>query len=286
MILPVHNEGLRLRETLEAISETVSVRYEVIVVNDASSDSCCDFLLATPPPYENLRLLNLRQRSGVAHARNLGAEQAQAPVLVAMDAHCIPRASWLDRLLDELCKPGVGIVAPQIYSAEFPDAKTFGLTISDSELGVRWLPLRGDRPYEVPLAGCACMAMTQNFFQTAGQFEPMRSYGMEDVELCIRCWLLGYCVMMVPGAEVAHWFKKDPFNVGWHDFLYNRLRTAVLHFDGERLERILAALGAKPKFTEAVSSLLVSDIWTRYSQLREHRKRDADWLCRKFAIAL
>lgn len=284
--LPVFNEGARLQKTLAAIRETVDVRCEVIVVNDGSTDSCCDFLRADPPPFDNVVLLDLPQRHGVAPARNLGAAKATAPILVAMDAHCLPRPGWLESLLNELNQPGVGIVAPQIVSAASPSATTFGLTIRDPELGVDWLHRRGDQPYPIPLAGCACMAMTREFFQAIGGFEPMRSYGMEDVELCIRCWLLGYSVIMVPGAQVAHWFKKDPFPVNWHDFLYNRLRTAVLHFDGDRLERIIASLRTKPAFAEAATSLLTSDIWTRHQQIRAQRKHDADWFCLKFGIAI
>jgi GT2 family glycosyltransferase len=286
IVLPAHNEGPRLCQTLDAIRNTVNLACEVIVVNDASTDSCCDALRADPPPFDNLVLVDPPHRLGVACCRNLGAERATAPVIVAMDAHCIPHPGWLDKLLAELHAPGVGIVAPQISSVECPAATTFGLTLRDAELGVEWLHRQSQQPYPVPLAGCACMAMTREFFEAAGRFEPMRSYGMEDVELCIRCWLLGYSVIMVPGAEVAHWFKKDPFPVGWHDYVYNRLRTAVLHFDGRRLERILASLRTKPAFSEAITSLLTSDIWTRYSQVRKHRKHDADWFCRKFGIAI
>jgi GT2 family glycosyltransferase len=285
IVLPVYNEGPRLSQTLTAIRDTTNVSYEVIIVNDASTDSCCDALRADTPPFENLMLID-QPRLGVAHARNVGAEHAKAPILITMDAHCIPRQGWLEKLLAELHKPGVGIVAPQISSIECPSATTFGLTIRDRELGVQWLHRRANEPYPVPLAGCACMVMTREFFEAAGHFEAMRSYGMEDVELCIRCWLLGYSVIMVPDAEVAHWFKKEPFAVGWHDYLYNRLRTAVLHFDGERLERIVSSLRAKPAFPEAVTSLLVSDIWQRYSLARSHRKHDADWFCRKFEIAI
>ncbi len=286
IILPVYNEGRRLFQTLTAIRETVTVAYEVIVVNDASTDSGCDVLRSDSPPFENVALVDLPHRLGVAHARNAGAAQATAPVLAAMDAHCIPRQGWLEKLLEELHKPGVGIVAPQINSIECPAATTFGLTIRDRELGVEWLHRRADRPYPVPLAGCACLVMTRALFEAIGRFDAMRSYGMEDVELCIRVWLLGYSVMMVPGAEVAHWFKKEPFPVGWHDHLYNRLRTAVLHFDGEPLKRILASLQSKPAFSDAMASLLVSDVLTRQQLVRHNRKHDADWFCRKFEIAL
>lgn len=286
IVLPAYNEGRRLCQTIAAIRETVAFSCEIIVVNDGSTDGCCDFLRGDPPPFENVILIDLAQRHGVAAARNLGAAKATSPILVAMDAHCQPRRGWLEHLLEELHKPDVGIVAPQISSVENPSVTTFGLTIRDVELGVEWLHRKSDKPYPIPLAGCACMAMTREVFQAIGGFEPMRSYGMEDVEICIRCWLLGYSVMMVPGAQVTHWFKKEPFPVNWHDFLYNRLRTAVLHFDGDRLERIINSLRSKPAFAEAITSLLTSDIWTRRQQIRAQRKHDADWFCQKFGITI
>jgi GT2 family glycosyltransferase len=286
IVLPVHNEGPRLLQTLAAIRDTAEAPYEVIVVNDGSTDSGCDPLRTDPPPFENFALVDLPNRHGVAAARNRGAALARAPVLIAMDAHCIPRCGWLEKLLEELHKPEVGIVAPQITSLECPQATAFGLTIRDRELGVGWLPRQSDQPYPVPLAGCACMVMRREFFEAAGRFDTMRSYGMEDVELSIRAWLLGYSVIMVPGAEVAHWFKKNPFPVGWHDYVYNRLRTAVLHFDGPPLDRILAALQSKPAFAEALASLLSGDIWERRELARRTRRRDAAWFCRRFEIAL
>jgi GT2 family glycosyltransferase len=286
LVLPVHNEGRRLAETLAAIRDTTGVRYEAIVVNDASTDACCDCLRADPPPFANVVLIDLAQRHGVAPARNLGAERARAPVLVFMDAHVVPRRGWLEGLLEELDQHEGGIVAPQISSLEDASATTFGLTIRDRELGVGWLDRRGDEPYPVPLAGCACMVMTRAFFESVGQFDAMRSYGMEDVEMCIRAWLLGYSVIMVPKVEVAHLFKKTPFTPAWHDYVYNRLRTAVLHFEGERLERILKTLATKPAFADAAGTLLLLDIWPQYSRLRAKRVHDADWFCRKFEIAL
>jgi len=286
LVLPVYNEGRRLSETLAAIRDSTDVPYEEIVVNDASTDACCNFLRADPPRFPNVVLIDLAKRHGVAPARNLGADRATAPVLVFMDGHCIPRRGWLETLLAELAKHDGGIVGPRISSAEDARTTTFGLTISDRELGVAWLGQKGDDPYPVPLVGCASMVMSRRFFESVGKFDAMRSYGMEDVEMCIRSWLLGYPVIMVPKAEVAHWFKKEPFSPGWSDYLYNRLRTAVLHFEGERLQRIVAALRTKPSFRDAAGALLLSDIWTRYSALRAHRVYDADWFCRKFEIAV
>lgn len=273
-------------QTLEALRDSTDVSYEVIVVNDASSDSCCDFLRSDPFRFANTLLVDLEERHGVALSRAVGAGRAGAPVLVFMDAHCFPRRGWLEKLLAEIDKPGAGIVAPQISSAGNPGATTFGLTLRDRELSVEWLPRRGGEPYHVPMAGGGCMVMTKEFYQTMGGFDAMRSFGLEDVELCIRTWLSGYTVTMVPGAEVAHCFKQKPFPVSWHDHLYNRLRTAVLHFDGAQLERILACARTRPQFAEAACALLSSDIWTRYDSVRSKRKHDAEWFCRKFGIEI
>lgn len=286
IILPAYNEGPRLCQTLAAIRDTVALRYEVIVVNDGSTDLGCETLRADPSPFGNVLLIDLPGRHGVAHARNLGAARAAAPVLIAMDAHCIPQARWIEQLLEELEKPETGIVAPQIVSIDSPSARAFGLTITNREFGVQWLHRQGVEPYPIPAAGCACMAMKKEFFEEIGQFDEMRSYGMEDVELCLRCWLSGYSVTMVPNAEVGHWFKKEPFAVGWHEYLYNRLRTAVLHFDGDHLEGILHQLRTKPAFTDAMTSLLLSDIWQRRCQIRSRRRHDGAWFCEKFKIAL
>jgi GT2 family glycosyltransferase len=278
IIIPAHNEAHRLQETVAAIRETVSIPHEIVVVNDGSTDGCCDFL--------GSQAIHLPRRQGVAQARNIGASHAKSPILVTLDGHCTPRAGWLELLLDQLHRPGAGIVAPQIRSVEDHSATTFGLTVRDRELGVGWLSRQSDEPYAIPLAGAACMVMKREFFEKIGRFDAFRSYGMEDVEICIRCWLLGYSVMMVPGAVIDHWFKKVPFAVNWHDYLYNRMRTAVLHFDGPRLGRILAALQAKPNFADAAASLLSSDIWSRHQMVRSARKYDADWFCQKFGVEL
>jgi GT2 family glycosyltransferase len=286
IVVSVHNEGQRLYETLEAIRETTGVAYEAVVVNDASTDAGCDFLRADPPPFEHVALVDSPRRNGVARSRNLGAERARAPVLVFMDAHCAPRAGWLEKLLAELDQPNAGIVAPQISSLESPGATTFGLRLCGRNFNVEWLPRRGEQPYPVPLVGGGCMVMRKGFFESVGRFDTMRSFGVEDIEFCLRCWLFGYSVTMVPQAQVAHLFKKNPFPVGWHDHLYNVLRTAVLHFDGGPLQRILAAARTKPAFAEAASTLLASDIWTRYAFVRGKRKRDAEWFCKEFAIEI
>ncbi|MGQ0572328.1 MAG: glycosyltransferase family 2 protein [Armatimonadota bacterium] len=283
-VIPVHNEGEMLYLTLEALRSSTAVDHETIVVDDGSTDSCCELLRSAPSLFENTLVLSTA-RIGAAAARNIGAASAHAPVVVFLDAHCFPRRGWLERLLTTLEDLDGGIVAPSISVAGNPGSQGFGLTILNSDFSVQWLPKEADRAYEVPVAGAACMAMKTAFFHKIGGFDAMRTLGLEDVELCIRCWLFGHSVMVVPDVEVAHVFKEQhTSHVPWQDYLYNMLRTAVLHFEGERLARIVHTLRADPAFPATATSLLLADILERYRFVRAQRKYDADWFCQKFTL--
>jgi len=149
----------------------------------------------------------------VAYAcANLGAARATAPTLWHGCPLCSP-PRWLEKLLDELHKPASHRGAADV-SIECPRLP-LRLTIRDRELGVGWLHRRANEPYPVPLAGCACMAMTGNL-RNAAVSDAMPAMN-EDVEMCMRC---GFSVICDhgPNAVVAHWFKKSRFPVGWHDY--------------------------------------------------------------------
>ena len=131
------------------------------------------------------------------------------------------------------------------------------------------------------------MMMRKDVFLAIGQFDNTSIWGMEDIELSIRHWLMGHSIVVVPNAEVAHLFKKQAnFIVGWKDWVYNALRCALLHFDGSRLTRILNALERHPEVCAATVMLLQSDIWQRLDFTAERKQRDSDWLCEKFQLRI
>lgn len=287
IVIPVHNEGARLHLTLEALRVSTPVKSEIVVVDDASTDGCCDILRNEPSLFENVLLLESECPQGVAGARNCGARHAHAPVLSFLDAHCFPRPGWLKLLLDCLAWSDVGIATPAIYVAGTPATQGFGMTIVNSDLAVGWLVRGGEAAFEVPVACGCCVALRKPVFDEIGQFEPLKRYGLEDTELSIRCWLSGYRVLVVPRAKVGHCFKSaSNFRVDWQDYLYNILRVALLHFEGDRLSRILTAQRSRACFSEAMNSVLAGDIFERAHFLRGLRRHDGEWFCRKFGIDL
>lgn len=278
IIIPVHNEGFRLRETLDAVAQTADVPYEVVVVDDVSTDGCCDSL-------NGVRLLRLNKPAGVAGARNAGASVARAPILLFLDGHCYPEPGWLSACVDALRRLGRGIVGPCISVHGDPTARGYGMQMTLPSFAATWMAKLMDAPYPVPFTGGCGMFFHRSFFEQLGGFDQMRTYGLEDLEIAMRAWLFGGQVQVVPYATVAHYFRtKTTCDIPWPVYVYNVLRFAHLHFDGEQLDELVAHWRKQPGFDEAWRQLEQSNIHSRAAEFRRLRARDEQWFCGRFNL--
>lgn len=285
IVIPAHNEAHRLRETILAIEDTADVPYEVIVVDDASTDGCAALL--ADEDHQHVRLVRSPVPLGVAGARNRGAEEARAPILLFMDAHCYPRPGSLSALRRALYGVGRGMVVPEITVHGDPSASGYGMTLAGPDLTPTWLPRLRDTPYPVPI-GCGCVQMCfRTWFEQVGRYDHMRTYGVEDLELSLRSWLLGGPVLVVPRASVAHYFRSaTTCRVAWSDVIHNVLRMARLHFDGARLDRIERHWAGHPDLGDALRMLQAGDLHEQRARFDRRRRRSADWYCETFEIAI
>lgn len=258
--------------------------YEMVIVDDGSTDGCADFLQGNP--FQNVRVLRASTRLGVAEARNFGCRESRGPVVMFMDGHCLPSKGFLSLMLHALVRVGRGFVVPQVTAQGDPNARGFGMTLAGPSLSPVWLGLEFDEPYPVPV-GCGCCQMFfRSWLDQIGYYDRMRTYGVEDLEISIRSWLLGGPVYVVPKALVAHYFRsKTTCNVTWSDVAYNSLRMAHLHFRGPRFEKMVDYWRPSPAYPEAEKWLQESDIFERRAWMDQRRRYSADWYCEKFGIA-
>lgn len=284
VILPATNESVLLQRTVEQFAATLPVDSEIIVVDNGSTDGCADFLVDNHCP--NIHLIRSTEPLGVSGARNRGLAAAQGEIIVFSDAHMDLPERWWQPLVCTLNQPKVGVVGPGIGIMGRPNhGAAYGQRIADSKLRVEWLSKRGDEPYPVPSLGGGFMAMRHDTLKTAGGFDAgMPEWGSEDLEICMRYWLLGYEVWVVPSVIVLHYFRSAaPYKIEWKSVAHNLLRVALLHLNGERLARVLAALKNEGKFEEALAQAITSDVWQQRAAFDTRRAHQADWLFEKFA---
>ncbi len=283
VVVITHNEGLNLRRTVENLQDTLPPRNEILVVDDSSSDGSADFLKQAR---SSVKVARPRRRLGVAQARNYGASQTSGQIIVFCDAHLRFPRNWHRPMVELLDDPLIGSVAPCISDWACQHRKGFGLYPSGPDLDVQWLNRKGNDPYPVPLLPGACMAMRRDAFDAVGGFDQgLIRYGVEDCELSLRFWLLGYELWLVPAVEVAHQFRDQiPYAVPWRTVLHNRLRMAFLHLSDSRRQRVVKALETYPAFQSAIGLVGQGDVNVRRADLMSRRKRDDDWYFQRFRL--
>jgi glycosyltransferase involved in cell wall biosynthesis len=94
VVVPTFNRVHILPRLLAALEEQnfPSDRYEILIVDDGSSDGTWDYLSSLDNSL--IRAFN-RGHGGASRARNLGAANAQGEILAFTDDDCIPAPNWL-----------------------------------------------------------------------------------------------------------------------------------------------------------------------------------------------
>lgn len=276
VVVPALNEGGNLRRTIAGLDGTLPPASEIIVVDDGSTDGCCDFLRGS----REVRLLPpdaAGQRLGAPVARNKGAAAAAGEVLIFLDAHVDVVPGWAEALCAAVRAPEVGAAAPAISVLGRPECCGWGLRFRDAGLGVEWLPPPAEEA-EAPLLPGACLAIRREVFATLGGFDAgLVRWGSEDAELSLGLWTAGYVLRLVPQLAVAHLFREShPYAIDWTAVLHNMLRLAVVHFGRDRLARVVERLKHYRDFAPAWALLMETDAPARRAAVRARRTRDDD----------
>ena len=134
VVIPFYNLGAYLSETLDSICATTYAPYEVIVVNDGSTDP---HSLQVLHEIEARKLLHIRvvhtENHGLATARNIGVEAARGEFVAFVDADDMVESNFFPRAIDVLQRyDNVAMVYPWLryfgestsiwptWNAEFP----------------------------------------------------------------------------------------------------------------------------------------------------------------------
>lgn len=187
VVVPSMNKVDLLRQTLAALArqDAGSERdWEVVVVNDGSTDSTAEFLQTLDGTGSNptFRVVSPAQNVGRAKARNLGARAAVGNFILFMDDDIVAPSGLVQAHLDMLeSHPGSGTIGYAVTEPSVIDAPHFSYL--DSR-GVAKLS-GGSAPGRFFVTQNA--AVDRGAFLSIGGFdEEFSSYGFEDMEVAFR----------------------------------------------------------------------------------------------------
>jgi glycosyltransferase involved in cell wall biosynthesis len=101
VIIPVYNGERFLRACLDSLKNQTYQNYEIIVVDDGSTDGSKSLVKAPA------KLILSPGRTGAGAARNLGARHAQGDYLLFTDADVVAPSSWIEKTVQLIQKKGI-----------------------------------------------------------------------------------------------------------------------------------------------------------------------------------
>jgi glycosyltransferase involved in cell wall biosynthesis len=195
VVVPTHNRQLLVARTLESLmcQRTGSVRYEVLVIDNNSSDGTRAVVESFARRWPPVRYF-FEPRPGVSNARNTGIAAARAPIVAFIDDDVEADPAWvatIKRTLDD--HPDIDCVGGRIEPRWAAPPPTW---FSWRHWGAVALQgVKGDTPYVDADHASPCL-MTANFasrraaLNEVGGFSP-EFFRDEDRELQLRLWSAG-----------------------------------------------------------------------------------------------
>jgi glycosyltransferase involved in cell wall biosynthesis len=282
LIIPVKNEGEHIKNTIKSIKKAkTSYPYEVIVVDDASTDNCCNFLSINRD--ENIKLVPANG-VGVAMARNIGASHANGEIFIFCDAHLFFEDYWIDGLISPILNDIADATNPGIGDVANPKNIGYGYSWNKA-LEPKW-NTRKVKLFPSPHLAGGCLAISKKAFLDINGFERgFRVWGKDDEEISLKLWLYGYRCYVQPSVTVLHVFRSTaaPFTFTWDDVNYNLMRMAYTHFNDKRIEKCKKLIQYSDP-DKIMSELLKSDILEQRKSYFQKRKYDDSWYMKKFNI--
>lgn len=149
VVIPLFNKATTVRRALASVLTQTYSNFEVVVVNDGSTDDGADIVRATADA--RVRVLN-QPNSGVSSARNRGIAETRSRLIALLDAD----DEWMPEHLSDILR----------LHREFPDCRVFGTSymIGGEGLSLRPLRLKGIQP------GRQCVL--SNYFELAARSDP------------------------------------------------------------------------------------------------------------------
>jgi GT2 family glycosyltransferase/glycosyltransferase involved in cell wall biosynthesis len=211
IIIPVYNQFAYTFNCLESLSVNLSsdLAYEIIIVNDASSDETLEQLATL---VKGIKVLTNAENSGFIRSCNYGASQAKGQYLYFLNNDTRILENCLESLVKLIINnPQVGAVGSKLIYANGKQQEAGGIIWNSAD---GWNYGRLDSPeepeynYVRPVdycSGASLLVPTDLFKQLGGFSQDFIPAYYEDTDLCFAIRELGYQVLYQPQSNVIHY---------------------------------------------------------------------------------
>jgi glycosyltransferase involved in cell wall biosynthesis len=246
IVIPMFNEAENVRATVARVEEALSAfegEYEIVAVNDGSTDTTLDILREVALQYQTLRVVSYPRNVGRGKALRTGFREARGDLVVSIDADLSYDPKYildLLRVLENEKDIDLVLASPYMPGGGVQDVPTFRLLVS--KLGNKILRL----------------AMPNRIYTSTGIFRAYRRKVLDSLELesdgkeihleiLSKTIALGFRVKEVPAVLTGR--KK-----GRSKFKFRK--TAITHLAFSAFEKPMIIFGILGLLTVGVGFLI------------------------------
>jgi O-antigen biosynthesis protein len=210
IIIPVYNNFIYTFNCLKSLQNHLSnsISFEVIVVDDNSSDETQEYLSYS----SNIQLIVNEENLGFIRSCNRGAASAKGELLCFLNNDTQVLPGWLENLVDVITTDNeVGAVGSKLIYADGRLQEAGGIIWQDASgwnYGRLQHPDQPEYNYlrEVDYCSGASLLVKTEIFNKLGGFsqEFIPAY-YEDTDLCFAIRRLGYKVIYQPKSQLIHY---------------------------------------------------------------------------------
>jgi glycosyltransferase involved in cell wall biosynthesis len=194
VIVCSYNGGRTLGACLDSLGKLNYPDYEIILVDDGSTDDTRDIAEQFP----HVRYI-YQENHGLSHARNTGAAAATGDVFAYTDSDCMADLDWLYYLIGTLVSGDyAGVGGPNMTP---PAQNWIQACVAAAPGGPSHVLLTDTIAEHIP--GCN-MAFYRWAFENIGGFDPEYHKAGDDVDFCWRLQQAGCVIAFSPTAIVWH----------------------------------------------------------------------------------
>jgi GT2 family glycosyltransferase len=246
------NELHHLKKCLPTVTKQTYSRYEVLVVDNNSTDGSVEYIGENFP---SVRVIQNKANLGFPAANNVGFQNTDAEFLAALNPDTEVEPTWLSELIAALqTHPEAGLVTSQILlMSNREKINTCGNEVSLTGFvfcrGLEMDATDSTSVEEVAAVSGAAFAIRREVLDKIGGFDGDLWLYVEDTDLSWRTRLAGYICLFVPTS------------VAYHQYGLRLTDRKFFHYERNRHLLLLKNLSVRTLFVLA-PSLIFSEIIT------------------------
>lgn len=259
VIVPVYNRIDEVRDLLESLNKQSAHNFEVVLVEDGSTEPCRDVADQYAAQGLNVKYY-WKENEGRSIARNYGIERSNGEWLIFFDSDCVIPPSYFEELAKALADKPL-----DCYGG--PDAAHESFTTTQKAINytmTSFLTTGGIRGGKVSLEKFTPrtfnMGFTRRVYDKVGGFREMFS---EDIDMSTRIRNAGFNIGLYP--DLAVWHKR---RLSWkkfwrqvHVFGMSRITLQLLYPGSMKLVHWLPAVAVIGAVLLILMGIFVSPWW-------------------------